>query len=98
LFITGAYRAAKEQQSKSSASVYLYQLSSEVKGVQFFPVDISTPGVIPCLCLPTIVLLQSIDLRENEAKSFKKYPLSHMSYVQKKQKTKQTPHPKKKGE
>lgn len=43
-FNNGAYRAAKEQQSKSSASVYLYQFSFEVKGVEFFPSDISIPG------------------------------------------------------
>jgi carboxylesterase type B len=44
LFNTGAYRSAKEQQSKSSASVYLYQFSSEVKGAQNFPSDLSIPG------------------------------------------------------
>jgi len=49
LFNIWAYRSAKEQQSKSSASVYLYQLSSEVKrpegkGSKLFPVDINIPG------------------------------------------------------
>jgi len=44
LFNIGAYRAAKEQQSKSSASVYLYQFSFDGKGVEFFPSDISIPG------------------------------------------------------
>jgi len=71
LFNIGAYRAAKEQQSKSSASVYLYQISSAAKGPQFFPSDISIPGDIPCLCWPPIVLLKSIDLRGNEPESFK---------------------------
>lgn len=47
LFNVWAYRTAKEQQSKSSAPVYLYQLSHEQKAAHFLPsgiTDISIPG------------------------------------------------------
>jgi hypothetical protein len=83
MFNIWAYRSAKEQQSKSSASVYLYQLSSDVKGPSFFPTDINIPGDVPCLCWPHFLLLKSTDLRENKQESIKKYPVNHMPYAEK---------------
>jgi hypothetical protein len=58
LFNVWTYRSAKEQQSKSSAPVYLYQFSFEGQ----YPADISIPGNIFCLYWSPLLPLKYVYL------------------------------------